>query len=87
MKRKVTKATKSKKKLTSKEQFKKYLERIEDPNYQGGSWALPENATPLEKSKHENSSSRQGYRRCGSYYFSDRYTFLTDRKSDRSNGR
>ena len=37
----------------SKEQFKKYLERIEDPNYQGGSWALPENATPLEKSKYE----------------------------------
>ena len=36
-----------------KEQFKKYLERIEDPNYQGGSWALSANATPLEKSKHE----------------------------------
>src|SRR3954452_512183 len=38
---------------TEKEQFKKYLERIEDPNYQGGSWALPENATPLEKSKYD----------------------------------
>src|SRR4051812_36387474 len=38
---------------TEKEQFKKYLERIEDPNYQGGSWALPENATTAEKTKYE----------------------------------
>src|ERR1044072_1256976 len=36
-----------------KEQFKKYLERIEDPNYQGGSWALPANPTLLEKTKYE----------------------------------
>ena len=36
-----------------KEEFKKYLERIEDPNYQGGSWALPENATLLERTKYE----------------------------------
>ncbi|CAI2186446.1 10003_t:CDS:1, partial [Funneliformis geosporum] len=36
-----------------KEQFKKYLERIEDPNYQGGSWALPENPSLLEKTKYE----------------------------------
>ncbi|CAI2196592.1 13334_t:CDS:2, partial [Funneliformis geosporum] len=34
-------------------QFKKYLERIEDPNYQGGSWALPENPTTSEKTKYE----------------------------------
>ncbi|CAI2182453.1 11660_t:CDS:1 [Funneliformis geosporum] len=36
-----------------KAQFKKYLERIEDPNYQGGSWALPENPSLLEKTKYE----------------------------------
>ncbi|CAI2178341.1 3485_t:CDS:2, partial [Funneliformis geosporum] len=36
-----------------KAQFKKYLERIEDPNYQGGSWALPENPTTSEKTKYE----------------------------------
>jgi len=42
-----------KKKLSEEEEFAKYLEKIEDPNYQGGSWALPENPTPLEKSKHE----------------------------------
>ena len=41
------------KKLIEEEEFAKYLEKIEDPNYQGGSWALPENPTPLEKSKHE----------------------------------
>ena len=36
------------------EQFKKYLERIEDPKYDGNdaSWDLPENATPLEKTKY-----------------------------------
>ena len=33
--------------------FEKYIQRLEDLNYQGGSWALPENATPLEKTKHE----------------------------------
>jgi len=46
------KLTRKKSKVNGQE-FKKYLERIEDPNYQGGSWALPENATPLEKSKYE----------------------------------
>ncbi|CAG8617724.1 757_t:CDS:2 [Paraglomus occultum] len=29
--------------------FKDYLAKIEDPKYQGGSWDLPENASPLEK--------------------------------------
>ena len=52
MKKKVTNK-KVKSKLSEKEQFKKFLERVEDPNYQGGSWALPTNATPLQKSKHE----------------------------------
>ena len=46
------KLTRKRSKVNGQE-FKKYLERIEDPNYQGGSWALPENATPLEKSKYE----------------------------------
>src|SRR5256885_17196699 len=36
-----------------KEEFKKYLERVEDPNYQGGSWALPENPTTSERTKYE----------------------------------
>ena len=40
-------------KLTQKERFRKYLERVEDPNYQGGSWALPENPTTAEKTKYE----------------------------------
>ena len=33
--------------------FKDYLAKIEDPKYQGGSWDLPENASPLEKSKYD----------------------------------
>jgi|SRR6185312_11245494 len=37
----------------AEQEFEKYLQKIEDPNYQGGSWALPENATPLEKSKYQ----------------------------------
>ena len=32
--------------------LEKILEELEDPNYQGGSWALSPNATPLEKSKY-----------------------------------
>lgn len=36
-----------------KKEFKKYLEEIEDPNYQGGSQHLPDNATTSEKTKYE----------------------------------
>ncbi|RHZ35850.1 XRE family transcriptional regulator [endosymbiont GvMRE of Glomus versiforme] len=34
-------------------EFKEYLNQLASPNYQGGSWVLPDNPTPLEKSKHE----------------------------------
>ena len=34
-------------------EFNKLLEKLEDPNYQGGAYALPENANPLERSKYE----------------------------------
>ncbi|RHZ37283.1 hypothetical protein [endosymbiont GvMRE of Glomus versiforme] len=34
-------------------EFKEYLNQLASPNYQGGSWILPENPTPLEKNKHE----------------------------------
>ena len=62
MKKKATKTTKPRKSKfekrrinseLSKKDFERYLERVEDVNYQGGSWALPEKATPLEKSKYE----------------------------------
>lgn len=36
-----------------KAEYQKYLEELCDPNYQGGSWALSENATPLEQAKHD----------------------------------
>ena len=35
------------------QEFKDYLNQLGSPNYQGGSWMLPEKPTPLEKSKHE----------------------------------
>jgi len=50
---KISKVAKSKRSLKRKGEFERYLERIEDPNYQGGSWALPENPTLLEKTKYE----------------------------------
>jgi hypothetical protein len=34
-------------------QFKEYLNQLSSPHYQGGSWVLSKNATPLQKSKHE----------------------------------
>lgn len=35
-------------------EFEKYLQKIEDPNYQGEiNYDLPENATPLEVAKYE----------------------------------
>jgi len=35
------------------QEFEKYIQELEDPNYQGGSRALSLNPTPLEKSKYE----------------------------------
>jgi len=48
-------------KSNQKKPFKEYLAEIEDPNYQGGSWALPENPTPLEKAKYELCEKILGY--------------------------
>src|SRR5690349_4858145 len=46
---------KNNKKLTSqeKQELEKLCKSLSDPNYQGGSWALPENPTLLEKSKYD----------------------------------
>jgi len=49
------------KNLKKEKPFKEVLAEIEDPNYQGGSWALPENATPLEKAKYELCEKILGY--------------------------
>jgi predicted XRE-type DNA-binding protein len=38
---------------TKTKSFKEYLAKIEDPNYQGGSWDLADNASALEKAKYE----------------------------------
>ena len=60
--KRTTKTTKKKVSQELKEQeFKKYLEKVEDPNYQGGSWALPEKASLLEKIKYEVCQKVLGY--------------------------
>jgi predicted XRE-type DNA-binding protein len=40
---------------SEKEEFEKHLQKIEDPKYKGSdtSWALPKNATVLEKAKYK----------------------------------
>ena len=40
---------------SDKQEFEKYLQKVEDPEYDGQdvSWHLPENATPVEKAKYE----------------------------------
>src|ERR1043165_2545577 len=34
-------------------EFKEYLNQLSSSKYQGGSWVLSKNTTPLQKSKHE----------------------------------
>ena len=50
-------------KFTAREEkeFNKLLEKLEDPNYQGGAYSLPANPTPLEKSKYELCQKILGY--------------------------
>ena len=43
----------SKKSQYPDKEFKEYLNQLSSPNYQGGSWVLSKNATPLQRSKHE----------------------------------
>ena len=56
---------KSNKKLTNseEEEFESYLQKIEDPDYNGQdvSWHLSENATPVEKAKYELCEKILGY--------------------------
>src|SRR6185312_14167547 len=46
----------------AEEEFKKYLEKIEDSSYQGGAYDLPENPTVLEKMKYDACQSILGYK-------------------------
>jgi len=50
---KKTSLNKRKRSLTEEGEFEKYVQSLEDPNYQGGSWALPENANTSERTKYE----------------------------------
>src|SRR3954451_20784331 len=45
---------KRKRTLTEKEEFEKYIQELENPNYQGlVSQSLPENPSPTEEAKYE----------------------------------
>ncbi|CAG8563912.1 5521_t:CDS:2 [Gigaspora margarita] len=46
----------------TEQEFEKYLEKIEDPNYEGGAYDLPENPTPLEKMKYDICQNILGYK-------------------------
>lgn len=48
---------------TRKETREEIIKRLSDPNYEGGNYALPENATELEKSKYEICQNIARYKR------------------------
>jgi hypothetical protein len=46
-----------------KESREEIIKRLSDPNYEGGNYALPENASELEKSKYEICQNIARYKR------------------------
>ena len=60
MKRKETREEINKVNSLRKEEI---IKRLSDPNYEGGNYALPENASELEKSKYEICQSVARYKR------------------------
>jgi len=46
-----------------KESQEEIIKRLSDPNYEGGNYALPENASELEKSKYEICQNIAKYKR------------------------
>ena len=46
-----------------KETREEVIKRLSDPNYEGGNYALPENASELEKSKYEICQKLAHYKR------------------------
>ena len=46
-----------------KETQEEIIKRLSDPNYEGGNYALPENASELEKSKYEICQNIARYKR------------------------
>jgi len=49
--------------LSRKETPEEIIKRLSDPNYEGGNYALPENASKLEKSKYEICQNIAKYKR------------------------
>src|SRR5256714_12512632 len=51
------------KNIKRKETQEETVKRLSDPNYEGGNYALPENASELEKSKYEICQNIARYQR------------------------
>ena len=49
--------------VKKKETREEIIKRLSDPNYEGGNYALPENASELEKSKYEICQNIARYKR------------------------
>src|SRR5437763_9248028 len=49
--------------IKRKETQEETVERLSDPNYEGGNYALPENASELEKSKYDICQNIARYKR------------------------
>jgi hypothetical protein len=49
--------------VKKKETQEEIIKRLSDPNYEGGNYALPENASELEKSKYEICQNIARYKR------------------------
>ena len=49
--------------MKKKETREEVIKRLSDPNYEGGNYALPENASELEKSKYEICQNIARYKR------------------------
>ena len=49
--------------MKRKETQEEIIKRLSDPNYEGGNYALPENASELEKSKYEICQNIARYKR------------------------
>src|SRR4051812_21435727 len=48
--------------MVKNKEFEKYLEKIAEPNYEGGACDCPENPTSLEKMKYDICQSLLGYK-------------------------
>jgi predicted XRE-type DNA-binding protein len=57
--------------MNEKQTREEIIKRLSDPNYEGGNYALPENASELEKNKYEICQNIARYKRVNKISLSD----------------